>query len=93
MRVLVVNENKIEIDLLSLFSGKETIYYNGEIVSQKKSIWGSLHSFKVIENGGDVQYEIKVGVGFPIRSTVVICRNGELLYADTNSMNPRGIQF
>jgi hypothetical protein len=38
---LVVNGNKIEIDLLSLFSGKETFYYNVEIVSQTKSMWGS----------------------------------------------------
>jgi len=29
MRILVVEGNKIEIDLLSLFSGKETVYYNG----------------------------------------------------------------
>jgi len=35
MRMLMVNGNKIEIDLLSLLSGKETIYYNGEVVSQK----------------------------------------------------------
>ena len=93
MRVLVVNGNKIEIDLLSLFSGKETIYYNGEIVSQKKSLWGSLHSFKVKENGVDAQYEIKVGMGFPIMATVVIRRNGELLYADNNLKNPHGVQM
>ena len=93
MKVLVVNGNKIEIDLLSLFSGKETIYYNGEIVSQKKSLLGSLHSFNVKENGVDVQYEIKVGLGFPIRATVVINRNGELLYADNKLKNPRGVQM
>jgi hypothetical protein len=93
MRILVVNDNKIEIDLLSLFSGKETIYYNGEIVSQKKSLWGSLHAFSVKENGVDAHYEIKVGMGFPMRATVVINRNGELLFADNNLKNPRGIQM
>ena len=93
MRVLVVNGNKIEIDLLSLFSGKETIYYNEEIVSQKKSLWGGLHSFTVKENGIDAQYEIKVGLGFPLRPTVVINRDGELLYSDKNLKNPRGVQM
>ena len=93
MRVLVVNGNKIEIDLLSLFSGKETIYYNGEIVSQKKTLWGGIHSFNVLENGDDTHYEIKVGMGFPVRSTVVINRNGELLYSDNNLKNPRGVQM
>jgi hypothetical protein len=93
MRVLVVNGNKIEIDLLSLFSGKETVYYNGEIVSQMKSLWGGVHAFNVKENGVETQYEIKVGMGFPIRATVVISRNGELLYADNNLKNQHGIQM
>jgi len=93
MRILLVNGNKIEIDLVSLFSGKETIYYNGEIVSQKKSLFGGLHTFKVVENGVDAQYEIKVGMGFPIRATVEIKRNGELLYADNNLKNPYGVQM
>jgi hypothetical protein len=93
MRILVVNGNKIEIDLLSIFSGKETIYYNGEIVSQKKSMLGGLHTFNVKENGVDAQYEIKVGMGFPIRATVIIKRNGELLYADNNLKNPHGVQI
>ena len=92
MRVLVVNGNKIEINLFSLFSGKETIYYNGEIVSQKKSLWGGLHSFNVKENGIDTLYEIKVGMGFPIRATIMINRDGELLF-DDNIKNPRGVQM
>jgi hypothetical protein len=43
MRILVVDGNKIEIDLLSLVSGKETVYYNGEIVSQKNH-FGALYT-------------------------------------------------
>ena len=93
MRILVVNGNKIEIDLISLFSGTETVYYNGEIVSQKKSLLGSLHSFIVQENGVDVKYEIKVALGFPLKPTIVINRDGELLYSDNNLKNPRGIQL
>jgi hypothetical protein len=92
MRVLVVNGNKIEINLFSLFSGKETIYYNGEIVSQKKSLLGGLHSFNVKENGIDTLYEIKVGMGFPIRATIMINKDGELLF-DDNIKNPRGVQM
>jgi hypothetical protein len=93
MRILVVNGNKIEIDLFSLLSGKETIFYNGEIVSQKKSLFGGLHTFNKKENGVDANYEIKVGMGFPLRATVVIKRNNELLYADDNLSNPRGVQI
>ena len=64
MRILAVGENKIEIDLISLFTGKETVYYNGEIVSRKKSMWGCVHSFNVNENGTDTHYEIKTGLVF-----------------------------
>ena len=81
MRQLVLNGNKIGIDLLSLV-GKETIYYNGEVVSQKTSLGGGLHTFTVKENGVDATYTIKVGMGFPIRATVVIKRNDELVYSD-----------
>jgi hypothetical protein len=84
MRVLVVNGNKVEIDI-SHFTGRETIYYNGEMVSEKRSFWGGLHSFNVKENGVDAQYEVKVGLSFPTTgATIVISRNGELLYADKN---------
>jgi len=92
MRILVVNGNKIEIDLVSLFSGAETVYYNGEVVSQKKSLLGSLHSFNVNENGIDVKYEIKVALSFPIRPTIEVKREGELLYSD-DAKNPRGVQI
>lgn len=88
MKVLVVNGNKIEIDVFSIFSGKESIYYNGELVSQKKSILGGLHSFQVRENGTDAFYEIKVSM----ISAIQVKRNGELLFAD-HVKNPRGIQL
>ncbi|NDC41574.1 MAG: hypothetical protein EBZ77_08495 [Chitinophagia bacterium] len=93
MRILVVNGNKIEIDMLSVISGTETIYYNGDIVSQKKSITGSTHTFSVNENGEEVTYNIKVGLGLPVRSTVVITRNGELLYSDEKLGNAHGLQI
>jgi len=93
MRILVVDGNKIEIDLLSLVSGKETVYYNGEIVSQKKSFLGALHSFTVNENGVDAHYKIQVGFGFPIRATIVVTRNEELLFSDKSHRNPRGTQW
>ena len=45
------------------------------------------------ENGAKALYEVKVGLGFPVRATVVISRNGETLYADNSLRNPRGIQI
>ena len=93
MRTLVLDGNKIEIDLLSLFSGKETIYYNGKVVSQLKSLVGSKHKFLVSENDVEAAYEINVGFGFPIRATVEIFRNGSLVYSDKSLKNPKGVQI
>lgn len=92
MRVLMVNGNKIEMDFVSLFSGKETVYYNGEVVSRKNSIFGTVHTFRVKENDADVQYDIQTGFSF-VRPGVVIKRNGELIYADNDLKNPRGMQW
>lgn len=88
MRLLVVNGNKIEMEFFSLFSGKETIYYNGEIVSQKRSLFGGVHLFTVQEVGMDVQYEIRQSW----TATVEIRRNGELIYAE-RVISERGVQF
>jgi len=88
MRVLEINGNKIVIKL-SHFFGMEKILFNGEIVSQKKTFWGGLHSFQVKENGTDTQYEIKIGISFPIGARIVISRNGEILYNDNDIENAR----
>lgn len=78
---------------MSLVSGTETINYNGNIVSQKQSILGGDHIFTVKENGEDTIYEIKVGLGLSVRSTVVITRNGELIYGDDKMGNSHGMQI
>ncbi len=83
MRVFEINGNKIEIKL-SHFSGMEKIYYNGEIVSQKRTFWGGIHLFKIKENGVDAQYEIKVGLGFLTGAAIVISRDGAILHNDNN---------
>ena len=82
MRTLVHNGNKIEIDMVN-FTGLETIYYNGAVVSSKHSITGGDHLFTVKENGEDATYEIKIGVaGITKRVNLIITLNGELLFSD-----------
>ena len=54
-----LGENKIE--LFNTVSGKETIKVNGEIVSEKRSITGTEHIFKINENGNDVVCKLTTG--------------------------------
>ncbi|PRZ21686.1 hypothetical protein [Flavobacterium granuli] len=56
-----LGNNKIEI--FNSFLGKETIKLNGEIVSEKNSITGAKHNFKIIENDRKVDCKLILGYG------------------------------
>ncbi|WP_158614712.1 hypothetical protein [Flavobacterium sp. RSP49] len=45
---ITLGTNKIEV--FNSFIGKETIVLNGKVVSEKNSITGATHHFKMIEN-------------------------------------------
>jgi hypothetical protein len=56
-----VNGHEIEI-FASMWTGKETIKYNGNVVSDRKNImtFSSIHSFKVQEEGEEIVYEVQI---------------------------------
>jgi hypothetical protein len=56
-----LGNNKIEI--FNSILGKETIKLNGEIVSEKNSITGAKHNFKIIENDQKVDCKLILGYG------------------------------
>lgn len=64
MKYFTINlgENKIEIHN-SIF-GNETIKVNDKIVSDKFSIFGANHKFKIIENEREVECKINIGLSF-----------------------------
>ncbi len=72
MRYLTLNINpNARIDIDNDIWGKETIRYNGEIVTEKSSIFGSVHTFEKEENGEIAKYEIRISlkslrIGFDI---------------------------
>jgi len=61
-----LGENRIEI--YNSILGKETIKVNGKTVSEKYSIFGTEHKFKVIENGNEMN--CKIVLGFSINGIV-----------------------
>lgn len=79
MRYLTLNINQnTRIDIDNDIWGKETIRYNGEIVSEKSSIFGSVHSFEKEENGEIAKYEVRIGLNL-FRITFDIFRNNQAI--------------
>ena len=81
---LQLNDNT-SIEIHNDWTGKERIYYNNELVSEKRSFFGHTHTFTVDELGFQVEYEVDIfmqlmiGVGFEIKrnnSTVMTNRLG-----------------
>ena len=60
-----VNGHQIEV-FISSWTGKETIKYDGNIVSDRRNLktFSSTHSFKVQEDGEEVVYEVQSFAGF-----------------------------
>jgi len=76
MRIIVVNigDTTIEFDN-NMWTGHESIYVNGELVSRKFSFFGIDHVFDVEEDGEWVEYVLTTGIGWT-GITADITRNG-----------------
>lgn len=69
-----VNGHQFDI-FVSSWTGKETIKYDGNIISDRRNISTniSFHSFKVQEEGEEIVYEVEVmSRGFAIRRNGII---------------------
>ncbi|RTY84513.1 hypothetical protein EKL99_00480 [Flavobacterium sp. ZB4P23] len=58
---ITLGDNKIEV--FNSFMAKETIVLNGKVVSEKNSITGATHHFKMIENEQEVACKFIFGYG------------------------------
>lgn len=74
MRYLTLNINEnTSITIDNDFSGKESVFYNGELMSSHRSFLGSKHEFSVKELGSEVRYKVDIslngftGIGFEIK--------------------------
>lgn len=58
---IYLGENKIEV--FNSFLGKETVKINDEIVTNKFSLFGTEHNFKITENEELVECKLDIGYG------------------------------
>ena len=64
MKYTTVHLENNKIELFNSVFGKETIRVNNEIVSEKYSILGTEHLFKIKENENEVVCKLVTGFGF-----------------------------
>lgn len=64
------------LDIHNSWLGTERIYYNGTLVSNRRSFFGFNHRFEVMENGKTVCYHIAISYKWPFRIGFDIYRNG-----------------
>ncbi len=83
MRYLTLKINpSTELTIDNSIWGKETVKLNGMMVSEKVSVWGSIHKFKVAEDAGNVNYEVHIKMTLNKGITYFVARNGETLLDD-----------
>jgi len=64
---------------ISSWPWKGRIYYDGELVSCRRSFWGSRHEFSVQEHSERCSYLIDIFYRWPLRVGFDIYRNGKAL--------------
>lgn len=92
MRYLtLIIDDKTELTLDNSIWGKETVKLNGVLVSEKTSIWGSEHSFEVLEENKIVTYKVIIKMSLNIKITYLISRDGQEIFNDAKQLE-NGIQ-
>jgi hypothetical protein len=79
MKTVVYNNHKTEIKMVD----KEKIFCDGKEVSSKWSATGATRVFRVVEDGGDIQYEVVIGTCWHVLTYwCEVRRKGEIIYTD-----------
>jgi len=76
MKIFAINIGQTNIEFYNnMWTGHESIYANGQLVSKKWSFFGTNHFFEVEEEDGWVDYVLTTGIGL-MGVTTSLSRNG-----------------
>jgi len=76
MKIFAINIGQTNIEFHNnMWTGHESIYVNGKLVSKKWSFFGTNHLFQVEEEEGWVDYVLTTGIGL-MGVTTSLNRNG-----------------
>jgi len=80
VRYLTLNvSDDVTIEIDNSMTGKETIMYNGEVVSEISTVLGGIHRFEKMENGELAKYEVRISIKPILRVGFDIFRNNKVL--------------
>jgi hypothetical protein len=72
-------DQKNKLDINCKMFGRESVFYNGVLVSSKKSLFGTAHIFEVREADEQVQYHVHLNGKWRLRMHIEVFRNGRAL--------------
>jgi hypothetical protein len=88
MKIATILINGHQIEAENTWTAKEIVRYDGRVVSERRSFWGGSHFFQVHEEGYLVNYEVTFTPSFMDRITIVIRRNGTIVFSSDKRIKP-----
>ncbi|MHA2351543.1 MAG: hypothetical protein ACXABX_00310 [Candidatus Thorarchaeota archaeon] len=88
MKLVTIISNGHQIEVENTWSAKEIVRYDGRVVSERRSFWGGSHFFQVQEYGHLVNYEVTFNPSFIERISIVIRRNGAIIFSSDRRIKP-----
>ncbi len=78
MKIIGIYSDGVHIEFFnSMWTGKETVKVDGEVVSAKHSFWGTSHYFQVIGPDDEpIDFELRSGMNNSLGVAIDIIRNG-----------------
>jgi hypothetical protein len=77
---IIHNGHQIRIEW-SVWTGKEKVSYDGQIMSDRHTIAGGIHVFTVNEGSETAQYEVRFSLGVT-SPPIEVRRNGIIIYSN-----------
>jgi tetratricopeptide (TPR) repeat protein len=77
----IIEENNL-IEFHNSWTGEESVYLNGQLVSKKSSIMGTSHSFETNQTGEVIRYILTSKISNELQVKLDLIRNGVFIQKD-----------
>ena len=82
MQYARIIEDNQQIEFHNSWTGEESVYLNGQLVSRKSSILGTSHSFEMNQSGEVIRYILTSKVSSDLQVKLDLIRNGVFVQKD-----------
>ena len=85
LTTFIYNGHRIDIEYS--WTGREKILYDGQVMSDKRSLFGATHVFQVYEDGDLAQYTVEFSAG-SVGPNIRVHRNNYLIFSNKEGFKP-----